>query len=226
MKELHTFLKEIRIEKGLTQEEVAEQIGLTRQAISGYESGRRLPGVDILMKLAEIYDVSIDAILYGKKELEEQIKVKRIAVSFAISFFIMQILTGVLCILSSVLYPVQEGIVLPEKTSIMEKHFELLRLAETAEKIAVIILVLGTLILLGFDLSKRKSFSWKRKLAFFFSMFGISCGIAVWCSILHPTYGLMDFILRGPIHFDSVLVLLLIDLLVISLQHKKHDNLN
>lgn len=66
MTNIHTVLKELRIEKGLTQEEVADKIGLTRQAISGYESEKRQPGIDILVKLAEIYEVNVETVLYGK----------------------------------------------------------------------------------------------------------------------------------------------------------------
>lgn len=58
MSSIHSYLKEARINKGLTQEEAADRIGVTLQAVSAYESGKRQPGIDMLMKLAEVYEVS------------------------------------------------------------------------------------------------------------------------------------------------------------------------
>ena len=212
MASIHTFLKEIRIEKGLTQEEVADRIGLTRQAISGYESGKRQPGIDILMKLAEIYDVSMETILYGKKDAAEKRQVKRIAVIVAAIFLVLQMLTGVLSTLSFVLYPLEEGIVPPEQIEVMEKHFELSLMAGRTERAASIALILGSIVVMGIDLSNKVSFLWKRKLGFFLAVLGISWAIAIFWGIVHPMYGIMDFVVRGPVYFAGVAGLLLIDL--------------
>ena len=95
MSGIHSYLKETRIDKGLTQEEVADRIGLTRQAVSAYESGKRQPGIDILMKLAEIYEVNIENLLYGKKDVIERRRVKRIAVIVATAFIVAGIIESV-----------------------------------------------------------------------------------------------------------------------------------
>ena len=44
---VHQNLRDLRQISGLTQEEAASRVGLTRQAISGYESGRRQPDMDL-----------------------------------------------------------------------------------------------------------------------------------------------------------------------------------
>lgn len=56
-------LKTLRIEKKLTQKQVASQIGLAISAISSYESGSRYPSYDVLIKLACIFHVSTDYLL-------------------------------------------------------------------------------------------------------------------------------------------------------------------
>lgn len=56
-------LKSLRIEKKLTQKQVAERIGLAVSAISSYESGTRYPSYDSLIKLACIFHVSTDYLL-------------------------------------------------------------------------------------------------------------------------------------------------------------------
>lgn len=56
-------LKALRIEKHLTQKQVADRIGLAISAVSSYESGTRYPSYDVLVKLARIYHVSTDYLL-------------------------------------------------------------------------------------------------------------------------------------------------------------------
>ena len=56
-------LKSLRIEKKLTQKQVADRIGLAISAVSSYESGSRYPSYDVLVKLARIFHVSTDYLL-------------------------------------------------------------------------------------------------------------------------------------------------------------------
>ena len=63
---VHQNLRDLRQISGLTQEEAASRVGLTRQAISGYESGRRQPDMDMLLKLAELYHTDLLGVVYGR----------------------------------------------------------------------------------------------------------------------------------------------------------------
>ena len=56
-------LKSLRIEKKLTQKQVADRIGLAISAVSSYESGSRYPSYDVLVRLAHIFHVSTDYLL-------------------------------------------------------------------------------------------------------------------------------------------------------------------
>ena len=53
-------LKKLRIENKIIQKDVAEVLGITRQAVSYYENGEREPGIKELIILADLFDVSID----------------------------------------------------------------------------------------------------------------------------------------------------------------------
>lgn len=53
-------LKQIRIESGYTQKDVANGIKSTEAGYQNYESGRRLPKFDALIALADFFDVSLD----------------------------------------------------------------------------------------------------------------------------------------------------------------------
>ncbi len=60
-------LKISRMRKGLTQEELAEKIGMAKITISAYEIGRAKPSLDVLIKLSDVLEVSLDELL-GRKE--------------------------------------------------------------------------------------------------------------------------------------------------------------
>jgi len=62
---IHENLRQLRLQRGLTQEQVAGQLNVTRQALSSYESGRTRPDIDTLMRLAAIYETDLEGILYG-----------------------------------------------------------------------------------------------------------------------------------------------------------------
>ncbi|MHB9105797.1 MAG: LexA family protein [Armatimonadota bacterium] len=61
-------LRELRVSARMTQEELADRVGYTRQLISLWEKGTASPDVDTLSKLAEIYRVTVDYLL-GRQEV-------------------------------------------------------------------------------------------------------------------------------------------------------------
>lgn len=56
-------LKSLRLEKKLTQKQVADRIGLAISAVSSYESGSRYPSYEVLVQLARIFHVTTDYLL-------------------------------------------------------------------------------------------------------------------------------------------------------------------
>lgn len=56
-------LKSLRLEKKMTQRQVADIIGLAISAVSSYESGSRYPSYDVLVQLARIFHVTTDYLL-------------------------------------------------------------------------------------------------------------------------------------------------------------------
>ena len=61
--EFHLKLQELRKKRGLTQEELAEAIFVSRTAVSKWESGKGYPGIESLKELSRFYSVSIDELL-------------------------------------------------------------------------------------------------------------------------------------------------------------------
>ena len=67
--EFHEKLQELRKQKGLTQEELAEALYVSRTAISKWESGRGYPSIDSLMAISKFFSISIDILLSGEEVL-------------------------------------------------------------------------------------------------------------------------------------------------------------
>ena len=67
--EFHEKLQELRKSRGLTQEELAEALFVSRTAISKWESGRGYPSIDSLKEISNYFSVSIDDLLSGERLL-------------------------------------------------------------------------------------------------------------------------------------------------------------
>lgn len=64
------FLQELRKEKGLTQEQLAEKTGVARRTVSRWKTGSNMPDQDILIELAGFYSVDLREILNGERKSE------------------------------------------------------------------------------------------------------------------------------------------------------------
>ena len=65
-------LYELRKKNNLSQEELAEKLGVSRQAVSKWERSEASPDTDNLIALAKIYGLSLDELVYGEKEKKDQ----------------------------------------------------------------------------------------------------------------------------------------------------------
>ncbi len=61
------LLKELRKEKNLTQAELAEKLGVSNRSISRWENGMTMPDFDLLIELADFYEVDVREILDGER---------------------------------------------------------------------------------------------------------------------------------------------------------------
>lgn len=66
-----SFLKALRNEKGLTQEQLAEMVNVSRRSVSRWETGSNLPDLDVLMELADYYEVELRELLDGERKSEQ-----------------------------------------------------------------------------------------------------------------------------------------------------------
>ena len=65
MLRMGTYLKKLRNQKNLTQEELADKFGVTRRSISRWETGYNLPDIDILFEMSDFFGVELKDLLQG-----------------------------------------------------------------------------------------------------------------------------------------------------------------
>ncbi len=68
------FIATLRKEKGMTQKDLAEKLGVTDKAVSKWETGKCYPDIEIIEKISNLFNISINEILNGEKILPEKIQ--------------------------------------------------------------------------------------------------------------------------------------------------------
>ncbi|MBE7123938.1 helix-turn-helix domain-containing protein [Bacillus cereus] len=74
---LNERLKQLRVQYNYTQENVAQKIGVSKQSVSKWESGKTYPDIDNLIILSDIYNVTIDELIREDSVLKKRIKIKK-----------------------------------------------------------------------------------------------------------------------------------------------------
>ena len=70
-KKIGSFIKELRKEKNLTQEQLAEKFNVSRRTVSRWETGNTMPDLDILIEMSDFYEVDFREILDGERKSEK-----------------------------------------------------------------------------------------------------------------------------------------------------------
>ncbi|MBR3752698.1 MAG: helix-turn-helix transcriptional regulator [Ruminiclostridium sp.] len=183
---IHETLRQLRQNSGLTQEQVAQQIGLTRQALSSYESGRTRPDIETLMALAEIYGTDLEGLLYGQEK--QQKSARRIRITAGITFGLLTLLTlasSALLWAANRFFPMTEGQVSPQDMVILETRLKFSSAWEFADGLLLLLSVLAFLLLLILLARNPGVIPWKQKLLY-------AAAMAVTLLILPLPFGLTD----------------------------------
>lgn len=67
------ILKNLRLQKNMTQANLAAKLGVTKSVISAYETGLRMPSYEVLLSIARIFDVTTDYLLGVEHEHSQEV---------------------------------------------------------------------------------------------------------------------------------------------------------
>ena len=68
------FLKELRKEQNITQEQFAEKMNVSRRTVSRWETGSNMPDLDVIIEIADYYDVDLRDLLDGERKEDQMDK--------------------------------------------------------------------------------------------------------------------------------------------------------
>ena len=114
---IHQNLKSCRTRLGMTQEQVAEQLHTTRQTVSNYEPGRSQPDLDTLVRLAGLYQVPVEALLYGDRRERRAVLLRRAAWGVVIGYLVLLLLCSLFLLAINIILPPQRVGGAPELAS-------------------------------------------------------------------------------------------------------------
>ena len=91
MRDIGKNIKDLRIRKSMTQDELAEKLFVTRQTVSNYETGKSRPDIDMLERIAAVLETDIQQLLYGPAPTVEKEKLRRLVTGAALTFLLAMI---------------------------------------------------------------------------------------------------------------------------------------
>lgn len=100
---LGEILKMNRSERGLTQQQVADELHVSRQTLSNWENGKNYPDIPMLIELSEYYSLSLDYMLKGDASYMNQIKkntddIKQVSIlkPYVLGITFLSIISGII----------------------------------------------------------------------------------------------------------------------------------
>lgn len=78
MRDIGKNIKELRMKRNMTQDDLAEKLFVTRQTVSNYETGKSRPDVEMLVKIGEVLETDIQQLIYGPERIKLTPDVKRL----------------------------------------------------------------------------------------------------------------------------------------------------
>ena len=66
MKQIGKHIKKLRMEQGMTQDQLAQALNVTRQAVSNWETGKTQPSIETLTAIAGLFGITVEELIYGR----------------------------------------------------------------------------------------------------------------------------------------------------------------
>lgn len=222
MAKINETLRQLRRDSGMTQEQVAGQLGVTRQALSGYESGRTQPGLDTLQRLADIYRVELADLIYGNKPNRHIYTALKILAIVSLSLFLIMVLAE-----SSILWTINhffvldQGLLTDADKALSDIRFQFLDARKLIGSICGGLFYSCCIALLVLSLCLKRPLRARSKLFFFLSLVLGGAILALPLALTDPVYAMVDYILNPGVTLAGVLPFLAASLIIDAVQSYK-----
>lgn len=188
-------IKVLRLSRGWTQEQLAQQLHITRQAVGHYESGRTVPDVDTCRRLAEVFGVELEVLLEGEGE---PVQLPKWLWGLVLGTAGLPLLVrSVIMVVNQRLYPLYNAGALPEeqRLAIMDKHFALSDAANAVEAAGYLAFFAVLIVLVLWEVRQRQPLPWRRKLVLLGLVAAVTVVVTFPFSLLDPVFTATDYLL-------------------------------
>lgn len=222
MVKINETLRQLRRDSGMTQEQVAAQLGVTRQALSGYESGRTQPGLDTLQRLADIYEVELTDLIYGNRPKQQiYISLKVLAIVTLSLFLIMVLAESLILWTINHFFVLDQGLLTDADQALADIRFRFLDARAMAVSILGSFFHACCIALLVLSLCLKRPLSIKAKLLFFLALVLGSTLITIPLALTDPVYPMVDYILPPATVLAGILPLPAVSLIVDAIRARR-----
>lgn len=220
---VHENLRNLRLAANMTQEQAAEQIGITRQGLSSYETGRTFPDIETLKRLAELYDTDLESLIYGKaQEAKLYHAIKIVAIALYISIAALTLIGSAFLWTCNRFFVIPDG---QQMTDAIKQVFEirtrLLSVRQIADSLILTITFLGAAFLLIICASKRCRYRLKNRLVSVATCVGTILLIAFLFGVSDHVYTITDYLITPLLVTARLCIFLLLDILIEKVQKRK-----
>lgn len=214
-------LKTMRLESGLTQEEAASMIGVSRQCLSSYETGRTSPDIDTLTVLANIYHADVSDIIYGKSDrLKPYSVVKRLKWALSAFLWISTILYSVADRLLRDYFFIPAGDVTEDVYNLIKINKRLVSLRDSVSFASLVITAIILIFLLSYCCIKNKRAEFKSRVLWTLITSFFVMGTAFLIGIGDPRFHVRCYLEIPQIAVGLLIIFLVVDLLIEYFQNK------
>jgi len=215
-------LRQLRLNSGMTQEQAADRLGVTRQTLSSYESERTRPDIDMLMRLCALYGTDLDGIIYGQARALKYLRIiKRIALGLFDVIAALTALSSALLWSANRFYAIEPGVLTPEKKIIFESHVRLTTAWEAVDSVILKVVPIGFLVLLVLLAAWKCRIPLKTKLVYLAAFAGVLLVLAALFGITDAVFAPIDYLITPMLAVARTLVLFAIHLLIDFIQQRR-----
>lgn len=200
-------IKVLRLARGWTQEELAQRLHLTRQAVGHYESGRTVPDIDTCRRLAEVFGVELEVLLEGEGE---PVKMPKWLWGLTTAALVVPLLIHSLLLMATLLYIVPEGQVSAEMRPILQKRVGLLNAAETVESVSYFLFLIVLVVLVLWMIRQRQALPWKEQGRFLLALTLLSLLATLPFALADPTRGAWNYVFPQFLNIRRLIIALLL----------------
>ena len=215
-------LRQLRLNSGMTQEQVAEKIGVTRQALSGYESGRTRPDIDMLLRLSEVYGTDIDGVVYGRNRALKSLRIiKTVSLFLYGAIAVLTMISSALLWSANRFYAIPPGQLSAEEKILLESRMRLTSAWETVDGIILTLTLIGFILLLVLFAAWKCHVPMKPKVIYISTLAAFIIAVASLFGLTDSVFAPIDYLLTPIFVVTRMLVLFAIHLVIEFLQKRR-----